>query len=368
MAVVLLTGGRAPAALALARLFHHAGHTVHAAESLPFPLTSFSRCVRGRHRLSPPVSHPRRFAGELRQLRQATGAERLVAVNEELFWVSGLGLAPWCEVEPLDRLRQLHSKFAFIELCRELGFAVPRTLRVHGSDGQDPRQLVFKPEFSRFASRVVIRPQLWPAGPWVAQEFLEGRLLCTWGYARQGRLLAHGAYAAEERLGRGSALRFADDADERILAWAERFVAATGFTGPIAFDLIDTGYSINSWARDYLPQPVSAPVAVVPPVSPEPPKPPKRSGADIVADVAMKIVAHLAATGASFWTGGVPEARAQIGIPEDVNGKTVSSAFTRIEENKVGGFSATRASVSHRKRGTYALWTVTVAQTKRGAR
>ena len=135
-----------------------------------------------------------------------------------------------------------------------------------------------------------------------------------------------------------------------------------------AFDLIDTGYSINSWARDYLPQPVSAPVAVVPPVSPEPPKPPKRSGADIVADVAMKIVAHLAATGASFWTGGVPEARAQIGIPEDVNGKTVSSAFTRIEENKVGGFSATRASVSHRKRGTYALWTVTVAQTKRGAR
>ena len=136
-----------------------------------------------------------------------------------------------------------------------------------------------------------------------------------------------------------------------------------------ALDLIDTGYGINSWARDYLPQRApTAPAVAAPPVSPEPTKPQKRSGADLVADVATKIVAHLAATGAPFWTGGVPEARAQIGIPDDVNGRTVSSAFVRIEENKVGGFSATRANVSHRERGTYALWTVTVAQTKRSPR
>jgi hypothetical protein len=136
-----------------------------------------------------------------------------------------------------------------------------------------------------------------------------------------------------------------------------------------ALDLIDTGYGINSWARDYLAQRAPALTAITaPPVSPEPTKPQKRSGAEVVADVASKIVAHLAATGASFWTGGVPEARAQIGIPEDINGKTISSAFTRIEENRVAGFSATRASVSHRKRGTYALWTVTVAQTKRATR
>jgi len=46
MANILLTGGRAPAALELARVFHRAGHTVFMAESLRGHLSQPSNAIK----------------------------------------------------------------------------------------------------------------------------------------------------------------------------------------------------------------------------------------------------------------------------------------------------------------------------------
>ena len=93
----------------------------------------------------------------------------------------------------------------------------------------------------------------------------------------------------------------------------------------------------------------------------EAPKPTQTNDA-LIGDIATKIAEHTIGCGAGFWTGGVPEARAVLGIK--AHGHTIAAAFQRIEHGKVAGVSATQCGGSQRARGTFVLWTVAVASKK----
>jgi hypothetical protein len=80
-------------------------------------------------------------------------------------------------------------------------------------------------------------------------------------------------------------------------------------------------------------------------------------------DVAAKIAAHVMTSGATFWAGGVPEVRSTLGI--DVDGQTIAAAFRRIERGRVAGITARAAGSSYRSKGTYSLWTVSIASKTR---
>jgi len=86
---------------------------------------------------------------------------------------------------------------------------------------------------------------------------------------------------------------------------------------------------------------------------------PARTGDALIGEVARKIAEHAIACGAGFWAGGVPEARAVLGV--DADGQTIAAAFRRIERGQVAGVGATQCPQNHRAGGSYALWTVTVA-------
>ena len=102
------------------------------------------------------------------------------------------------------------------------------------------RELVFKPVYSRFAAHTIVRPR-GPADlpadvserrPWVAQEYVPGRQICTYGVAHAGRLTVHCAYLAEFTFGIGAAIAHAalDHAASR--AWVEAFVRGGRLHGP----------------------------------------------------------------------------------------------------------------------------------------
>jgi len=116
----------------------------------------------------------------------------------------------------------------------------------------------------------------------------------------------------------------------------------------IALDAVDL-------ARKALPDAAPKAAAV------EAPKPARTNDA-LIGDIAAKIAAHTVACGAGFWTGGVPEARETLGV--EAHGHTIAAAFQRIEHGKVAGVTATQCGGSHRARGTFALWTVTVVSKK----
>lgn len=246
MTTVLITGGRAPVALDLARKFAQAGARVLVAESAPAHLCGRSRAVARTFRVPPPNRAPRAFVAALVDIVKREGVDLVVPTCEELFHVArGLdSLRAHCAVlaAPLDELRVVHSKWEFIQRAKEFGLPVPRTVLVTSPQVDPARPFIMKPVFSRFATKVrVISNKVGDLGnvEWVAQELLTGRQVCTYSVASGGRLAAHAAYATEFTAS-GACVSFEPVEHPQIEEWVTTFVARSGFSGQIAFDFIVT--------------------------------------------------------------------------------------------------------------------------------
>ncbi len=257
MKTVLLTGGRDPATLELARLFWAAGHRVVVAESMRWPLCRASRAVAKTVRVPPPRQQPAAFIEALITLARQEQVDVIVPTCEETFYVA-LGQAAMPArsqvfVAPLDTLRVYHSKWAFIQRARQYGLPVPQTRLLREREdvlnvlerGED---IVLKPEYSRFGIETIIRPrtqqevehlQLDASRRWVAQAFVEGTSVCTYSVVHEGRITAHSAYHTTVTAGKGAGVVMEPLTHPASYAWVKHFVAQEGCTGQMAFDFIE---------------------------------------------------------------------------------------------------------------------------------
>ena len=252
---ILFTGGRAPATLEWARLAVACGHQVWIAESLPWTVSSFSRRLAGWVTVAGPRHHFEDFVADLIAAVTTHQIDVLIPTCEEAFWVSRAKarLAEHCEVfvPELSDMRRMHSKMSFIDVAKAAGVAVPRTIRVTDREalmegmGQG-RELVLKPEYSRFGTDVMIKPtagelaQVHPSAeaPWVIQDWVEGVQYATWSVCRDGRVAAHSAYEVVHRAGVGSAVHFRSARQEALEDAVTRIAAHTQWTGQLAFDFL----------------------------------------------------------------------------------------------------------------------------------
>ncbi|HNO95644.1 MAG TPA: hypothetical protein PKJ84_15810, partial [Anaerolineales bacterium] len=199
MSTILLTGGRAPVTLDLARAFHRAGHVVYVAESLRGHLTEPSAAIKAHFEVPAPRQEPEAFLAALRSIIEAYQIELLIPTCEEVFHIAkGLNTLP-CRVftEPLARLDGYHNKWKFVVKAGECDLRVPESMLVTRQDDllyayAHWRGLVLKPVYSRFAARTLILPSLKEAmatltfdsltnqDPWIAQEYIEGEQFCSY--------------------------------------------------------------------------------------------------------------------------------------------------------------------------------------------
>jgi len=221
---ILLTGGRAPATLELARAFWRAGHTVYSAESLPGSLSAASRAVHANFLVPAPRQHTGAFIQALRTIILENKIDLLIPTCEEVFYVSMGRVEFPCRVfvEALEPLEELHNKARFARLAAAHGLPVPETCLVEQAADLDAvfarwPALVLKPVYSRFAARTLIRPGLaqaraelarQPESAWVAQVFVPGRQICTYSLCHQGRITAHCAYPSDFTAGQGATVVF----------------------------------------------------------------------------------------------------------------------------------------------------------------
>ena len=251
---LLITGARAPVALDLARQFSRAGHTVHVADSLSSHLCRGSRAVAGEHHLPPPNEGLGPFGAALGSIVEENGIDLVLPTCEEIFHVARVAgrLPETCRLFAPDpaTLRRLHSKLEFIRWAQDLGLPVPATRELTEKEQMRAavgRPVVLKPAFSRFGCEVIILPtresevrdvEIGPERTWVEQEALVGDQYCTYSVAHEGRLTATSSYRGIYTSGGGPAIHFENASHPAIDEWVERFVAAIGFTGQIAFDFI----------------------------------------------------------------------------------------------------------------------------------
>lgn len=251
---ILLTGGRAPATLELARAFHRAGHTVFMAESLRGHLSQPSNAIKANFVVPAPRQNKEAFLIALKHIIIENQIDMLIPTCEEIFYVSmGRDQLP-CTVftEPIKKLNNLHNKWNFVVNAIGIDLYAPETILINSQDDllhayAHWRALILKPVYSRFAARTLITPPLQKAlstlkfdSPWIAQEFLDGQPYCTYSVCHNGVIHAHTTYPSTFTAGQGATIVFEHVEHPVIFNWVKTFVKENNFTGQIAFDFIQT--------------------------------------------------------------------------------------------------------------------------------
>lgn len=259
---VLITGCRAPVALEWARQLAAAGWRVVGADSMPGPLAAWSGSMDQFCRVPPARGDAAGFVAAVADFCRRESVRMVVPVCEEIFTLAaGRGQLPeGSRLLAADQatLLRLHNKWTFVEAARAAGLPVPETRLIQtAGDAENLRgDWYLKPCYSRFAAvgrrwRAVGGPagksdRAWldrqamgPHRPWVAQEFLTGTGWCATALADRGRVPAQASYPVEWTAGPGACVSFKAMRHAGVEDWVARCVAATGFTGQIAFDFAE---------------------------------------------------------------------------------------------------------------------------------
>jgi hypothetical protein len=250
---ILILGARAPACLEWARAFHSTGWHITVADSLRWPVTRFSNTVHEYLRLPEPRSSPALWLDALRAAVEMRSIDLVLPTCEESFYLAyGRARIPCKVMTPdFDLMHRLHHKGRFAEMIRGWEVEAPETHLLATPEDLNafthPVDWVFKPAYSRFANRALLRPgtaqlnSICPTleQPWIAQRFVFGREHCSFSLLTGGRLTAHACYHPRYRVGRGAGIWFEPTDPAPIRSFIERFGAVTGYTGQVAFDFVE---------------------------------------------------------------------------------------------------------------------------------
>jgi len=254
MTTVLLTLGRLPKALDLARGFSKAGCRVLVAEPYGWTLAGASRHVAREFKVPPPSKGKAAYLAALAQIVRREGVDLVVPVSEETMHVAHLaGMLPEGTrlfTMPAAEVIALHDKAGFVRAAEAMGLAVPRSAPLGTAAAEVLAQsgpVVVKPVFSCSGNGLAILrggeplPLPDPAAPAVVQRFVEGAEHSTCTIAQGGRVVSTMVYRGAVMSG-SVAVAFERVEVPAIEAWVQRFVAASGWSGFIAFDfIVDAG-------------------------------------------------------------------------------------------------------------------------------
>lgn len=252
---VLLTGGRNPMTLELARLLHGSGISVYLSDSIGLAFPRYSRAVEKYFCLPHAADNPERFIRILRRIVEEFHIDALIPTNEEAFYISQYPDAFIGRVrifcDDFSKIRRLHHKYDMLQMVSGYGIKTPEThLLENAGDvnalASGSGQFVFKPVFSRFAVGTLISPsteqlkEIAPSAknPYVAQKLINGKERCSYSIAYHGKLTAHVVYEHPYKMGKGSGLYFVKTPDEKIKRFCQSFCADYNYSGQIGFDFI----------------------------------------------------------------------------------------------------------------------------------
>ncbi|HEX8952559.1 MAG TPA: hypothetical protein VF945_11975, partial [Polyangia bacterium] len=254
---ILVTSSRMPFALDEIRKLGRAGNRVHAADTFYSAPGSHSRWVAEHFEVTPPEADAPQYVAEIAELVRRCEIDLIVPCFEEVFYLARYRerLPPRAHLFAADfaLLAQLHQKATFHTLAGELGLDTPATELVTDDDGlaaalaRIPRY-VARPAWSRggvevFANAGPLAGALsqadcapTPERPWVVQEYIDGRDLCSFTVARHGHVVAHCTYVHPKELEHAGGIVFESVVDRDVLAAVRRLVEATGYHGQISMD------------------------------------------------------------------------------------------------------------------------------------
>lgn len=249
MTTVLLTLGRLPKALAVARACHAAGCRVLVADPFRWHVCKPSRAVAQSFRVTAPNSSLTDYHQDLLDIVHAESVDLIIPISEEALHVAGLadrlpaGVRLW--TSSLNQLAELHHKRDFIALARSRGLAVPDTFATNEDAASALAQrcdYVEKPVHS--CSGIGLRfaragdPLDSSSADVIAQTKLEGDLLSSLSIVSRGSEIATVLYRGRVFAGTVAICFERVDEAPTTRRWISEFVADSDYSGFLAFDFI----------------------------------------------------------------------------------------------------------------------------------
>lgn len=258
---VLLTLGRLPKGLDVARSFAAAGWRVVVAEPFGRTLVGASSAVSANHKVPAPAAGHAAYLAALARVVEAEGVSLVVPISEETMHVAHLTGVPVFTMPAADVLRA-HHKLGFIGLAKRLGLNVPDsfTLGTPEAAALAARgDFITKPVHSCSGRgvRFFTAGEAPPDEPvdTVLQARVAGEIISSCAIARQGRVVGNALYRGTQFSG-SVAIAFERIDHAAAEEWIARFVAGTGWTGFVSFDFIVDGAG-RPWAIECNPRATS---------------------------------------------------------------------------------------------------------------
>ena len=260
---VLLTLGRLPPAIEIARAFHGAGWRVIVADPFRVNMARTSRAVSHVETVPSPIDDPDQFREALLNLMERFDVDLVVPVSEETPWIAELKSSAAIPVfcGPLDQVLQLHSKLEFAQAAADHGLNVPSTCRSTDAKAERLRAapFVLKPEFSCSGRNVTLHdtgdPMPERSENLLMQQRVHGEEVSCFSICQSGECPILVTYRAHTRHG-SVAVCFERISQPAVEDWVKGFAQATSYTGILSFDFIidDAG---TAWAIECNPRATS---------------------------------------------------------------------------------------------------------------
>jgi len=246
---VLLTLGRLPKALAMARACRVAGSRVLIADPFRWHVCRPSRAVDRCFRVTAPNDDLEAYLGDLLRIVAEENVDLILPVSEEALYVTHLagrlpaGVRLWSARR--EQIACYHDKLDFNRLAAGAGLGVPATYPAEAPEAADlaaRQDFVVKPRHS--CSGIGLRmaragEALFEREPGaLVQERLDGLLLSSLSLVHEGREIATVLYRG--RVFAGTVAICFERVDEAPAAtdWIRQFIDGSNYSGFLAFDFI----------------------------------------------------------------------------------------------------------------------------------
>ncbi|MFO0687474.1 MAG: ATP-grasp domain-containing protein [Myxococcota bacterium] len=257
---ILVTDAETRAALAAVRSLGRAGHEIHTTSARPRELASASRFVRAEHVLPHAERAPDAWASALEALFRSERFDRILPITElslGAIYAAGLDRRLPCLAPTHASYAMATDKYALLELAREVGIRVPKSVLVEA-----PASLTALPDGFAYPAILKARRSRFRAGAgWASgavvlvrddsellravrdpgfaegllvQEFLPGHGEGIFLLARGGTCLAafaHRRLREKPPSGGVSVVRESVEPDPKLLAASQALIARVGLDG-----------------------------------------------------------------------------------------------------------------------------------------
>jgi hypothetical protein len=246
MKTVLLTLGRLPKALDLARAFHGAGWRVVVAEPFRRHLAGASNAVARSHVVTAPAADPHAYRRDLLRVIEQEAVDLVVPVSEEVVHVAALQDRARVFAMPQAAVLAAHDKGRFAEQSAAWGLPVPATHPLGSAEAAalaQAQDVVVKPLHAcsgrgvRMVTRGEALPAPDPAAPAIVQARIRGAERSTCSLAHDGVVSGTVVYQGVMQSGSVS-IAFERVDDPAIEAFVRDYAAATRWTGFLSFDFM----------------------------------------------------------------------------------------------------------------------------------